>query len=266
MASVPLLPAKATEGAGAWLLLRRCTVDAVVSLVSAKARGEGAGAWLLLRRQCCTIAAVVPLVPTKATEGARVWLLLWRQCCTIAAVVPLVPAKTREGAGAWLLLRPQRCTVAAVVHLPPAKTGEGAGGWLLLRRQYCTVAAAVVSHERFRTITMTSASVLLYKHRLQKKSFVLFCRSTNQCTNLDYLVQCVFSRKGPVRLPQHLQYINRSSSPIRSLSLLRSTWLSTAHSTVFISCCTAKTCKPSTPKRYRVSGARTSDHKLTLSF
>ena len=28
------------------------------------------------------------------------------------------------------------------------------------------------------------------------------CRSTNQCTNLDYLVQCVFAREGPVRLPQ----------------------------------------------------------------
>ena len=40
--SVPLLPAKPREGAGAWLLLRRCTVAAVISLVPAKAR-EGAG-------------------------------------------------------------------------------------------------------------------------------------------------------------------------------------------------------------------------------
>ena len=65
MARVPLVPAKAREGAGAWLLLRRCTVAAVVPLVPAKAR-EGAGAWLLLRR--CTVAAVVPLVLAKARE------------------------------------------------------------------------------------------------------------------------------------------------------------------------------------------------------
>ena len=70
------------------------------------------------------------------------------------ASVPLVPAKAREGAGAWLLLR--RCTVATVAPLVPAKAREGAGGWLLLRRQCCTVAAAIVSHERFRTITMTT--------------------------------------------------------------------------------------------------------------
>ena len=67
VASVPLVPAKAREGAGAWLLLRRCTVAAVVPLVPAKAR-EGAGGWLLRRR--CTVAAVVPLVPDKAREGA----------------------------------------------------------------------------------------------------------------------------------------------------------------------------------------------------
>ena len=72
----------------------------------------------------------------------------------MAAVVPLVLAKAREGAGAWLLLR--RCTVTAVVPLVPAKAREGAGGWLLLRRQCCTVAAAVVSHEGFRTIAMTT--------------------------------------------------------------------------------------------------------------
>ena len=75
VASVPLLSAKAREGAGAWLLRRRCTVTAVVPLVPAKAR-EGAGAWLLLRR--CTVAAVVSLVPAKAREGAGGWLLLRR--------------------------------------------------------------------------------------------------------------------------------------------------------------------------------------------
>ena len=78
------------------------------------------------------------------------------------ASVPLVPAKAREGAGAWLLLR--RCTVAAVVPLVPAKAREGAGACLLLRRHYCTVATAVVSHERFRTITMTT-TVLRQKPR-----------------------------------------------------------------------------------------------------
>ena len=73
---------------------------------------------------------------------------------SIVASVPLLPAKAREGAGAWLLLR--RCTVAAVIPLVPAKAREGAWGWLLLRQQCCTVAAAVASHERFRTITMTT--------------------------------------------------------------------------------------------------------------
>ena len=71
VASVPLLPAKAREGAGAWLLLRRCTVAAVVPLVPAKAREE-AGAWLLLRRctpekgwraGCCCSDSAVPSPP-----------------------------------------------------------------------------------------------------------------------------------------------------------------------------------------------------------
>ena len=155
VASVPLLLAKATEGAGAWLLRPRCCTVAVVPLLPAKAR-EGAGASLLLRRRCCTVV-VVPLLPAKAREEAGAWLLLRRQRCTVAAVVPLLPAKAREWAGAWLLLWRQRCTVAAVVPLLPAKAREGAGGWLLLRRQCYTVAAAVVSHERFRTKTMTTA-------------------------------------------------------------------------------------------------------------
>ena len=83
-AVVPLVRAKAREGAGAWLLLRRCTVAAVVPLAPDKAR-EGAWGWLLLRR--CTVAAIVPLVPDKAREGAWGWLLLRRQCCTVAAAV-----------------------------------------------------------------------------------------------------------------------------------------------------------------------------------
>ena len=131
---------------------------ASASLLPAKAT-EGAGAWLLLRPKRCTAAAVVLLLPAKATEGAGVWLLLRPQRYTVAAVVLLLPAKAREGAGGWLLLRPQRCTVAAVVPLLPAKTSEGAGGWLLLRPQCCTVAAAVALHERFRTTTMTTAEL-----------------------------------------------------------------------------------------------------------
>ena len=46
--------------------------------------------------------------------------------------------------------------MAAVVPLVPDKAREGAWGWLLLRRQCCTVATAVASHERFRTIAMTT--------------------------------------------------------------------------------------------------------------
>ena len=125
------------------------SIVAIVPLLPAKAI-EGTGAWLLLR--CYTVAAVVPLVPGKPREGAGAWLLLRR--CTVAAVVPLVPVRAREGAGAWLLLR--RCTVAAVVPLVLAKPREGAEAWLVLPRQCCTVPAAVVSHERFRTRTMTT--------------------------------------------------------------------------------------------------------------
>ena len=247
------------------------------------------------------MAAVVPLVPAKTREGAGAWLLLRR--CTVAAVVPLVPAKAREGAGAWVLLR--RCTIAAVVPLVPTKATEGAGGWLLLRRQCCTVAAAVVSYERFRTITMTttvlrrrpretrrahlrlvpgsSASLapdsrsraaevlpqllwlrveqmlrsgmtvvlLINFHRLGRfvsYKNICICRSTNQCTNLDYLVQCFFAREGPVRLRQHLQYINRSSSPIRSLSLLRSPCSPLLTPRFPFPAVPVKACKPSNSK------------------
>ena len=51
----------------------------------------------------------------------------------------------------------------ASAPLLPAKATEGAGGMLLPRPQCCTVAAAVVSHERFRTITTTTAAVLLLR-------------------------------------------------------------------------------------------------------
>ena len=56
-------------------------------------------------------------------------------------------------------------SIAVSTPLIPAKAIEGVGGLLLLRLQCCTVAAAVVSHERFCTITMTTAAVLLYKCR-----------------------------------------------------------------------------------------------------
>ena len=117
-----------------------------------------------------SIVASVPLLPAKAREGAGGWLLLRPRCCTVA-VVPLLPAKAREGAGGWLLLRRQRCTVSAVLPQLPAKAREGAGSWLLLRRQCCTVAAAVVSHKRFRTITMPTA-VLRRRPRDTRRAYL----------------------------------------------------------------------------------------------
>ena len=88
-----------------------------------------------------------------------------------------------------------------------------------------------------------------------------------QCTNLGYLVQFVFAREGPVRLPQHLQYINRSNSPLRSLSLLRSPCSPLLTPRFPFPAVPVKACKPSNPKnRYRISGARASDHTLTLLF
>ena len=51
-----------------------------------------------------------------------------------------------------------RQSIAASAPLLPSKATEKAGGLLLLRLQCCSVAAAIVSHERFRTITMTIAA------------------------------------------------------------------------------------------------------------
>ena len=81
------------------------------------------------------MVAVVPLVPDKAREGAGAWLLLWK-CRT-------VPRAT-IGAASVLLLRTLVGTVAVV-----------ATAVLMLGRR-CTVAAVVASHERFRTIAMTT--------------------------------------------------------------------------------------------------------------
>ena len=236
--SASLLPAKATEGAGALLLLRAqcCTVAAAVVPLRNTIRQS-----IIHRR---SIAASAPLLPAKATEGAGALLLLRLQCCTVAATVMLLRNATHKSII-------HRRSIAASAPLLPAKATEGAGGLPLLRPQYCTVAAAVVSHERFRTITTTTAPVLLYKcHLLKEENNVQI-----------YLVQCSsrflrppqpslrfsFAREGPVRLPRHFQYIDRSSSPIRSLSLLWSPCsLLLLHG--FRRCCTERACKPSPTK------------------
>ena len=56
-----------------------------------------------------------------------------------------------------------RRSIATSTSLLPAKATEGAGAVLVLRPQCCTAAAAVVSHERFRTITTNTAAVLLLR-------------------------------------------------------------------------------------------------------
>ena len=65
-----------------------------------------------------------------------------------------------------------RRSIAASAPLLPAKATERLGGLLLLRPQCCTVAAAVVSHEEFRTITMTTAAVLLYTCRTEPRATI----------------------------------------------------------------------------------------------
>ena len=73
-AVVPLVPDKAREGAGAWLLLRKCrtvpraTIGAASVLLLRTLIGTVAGfatSVLMLRRRF-TVAAVVPLAPDKA--------------------------------------------------------------------------------------------------------------------------------------------------------------------------------------------------------
>ena len=80
-ASTPLLPAKATAGAGGLLLLRPqcCTVAATVVPLRNAIRQP-----IIHRR---SIAASAPLLPAKATEGAGALLLLWPPYCTVAAAV-----------------------------------------------------------------------------------------------------------------------------------------------------------------------------------
>ena len=72
-AVVPLDPDKAREGAGAWLLLRKCGTVPRAAI--------GAASVLLLRTLVGTVAVVTTAV-----------LMLQRRC-TVAAVVPLAPDK-----------------------------------------------------------------------------------------------------------------------------------------------------------------------------
>ena len=89
VASVPLVPAKAREGAGGWLLRRRYTVAAVVPLVTDKAReGRGVG--------CC--------------DGAAMWppLYLWSR-------TKLEKGVGQAAAAATVLYRCRRCSVVRTV-------------------------------------------------------------------------------------------------------------------------------------------------------
>ena len=87
--------------------IHRRSIAASAPLLPAKAT-EGAGALLLLRPEYCTIAAaVVPL------RNAIRQSIVHRR--SIAAIAPLLLARATEGAGALLLLRPQYCTVAAAL-------------------------------------------------------------------------------------------------------------------------------------------------------
>ena len=168
-ANDPLLPDKATEGAGGLLLQRPqcCTVAAaVVPLRNAFHQST------IHRRP---IAASAPMLPAKATEEAGALLLQRPQCCTVTA--PVVPQ--RNAIHQSII---HRRSVAVSTPLLPAKATEGVGALLLQRSQYCTVAAAVVLHERFRTITMTLVSLLLYKCHLLEK---IYMYKSTLCNVLD---------------------------------------------------------------------------------
>ena len=128
---------------------------------------------------------------------------------------------------------------------------------MLYRRHRCSV-ARMVSHDN-NDYHCTSAENTGYHSRgrccdrCKFPSSWPFCQkkkitSTNQCTNLDYLVQCILAREGPVRLPQHLQYINRLNSPIRSLSFLRSPFSRLLTPRCSFSAVPVKVCKPPNPK------------------
>ena len=113
----------------------------------------------------------------------------------MAAVVPLVPDKAREGAWGWLLRR--RCTVAAVVPLVSDEARERAWGWLLPRR--CIVAAVVASHERFRTIAMTTTVL-----RRRTRVFESLSRTVTCAGELSAFI-CVIPR-GKDLMPPCIDY------------------------------------------------------------
>ena len=135
-------------------------------------------------------------------------------------------------AAATVLNRRRRCSVARTVSHDN-------------NDYHCTAAENTGHHSRGRRCDRckfpTSWSFCLL-------IFFFFFRSKSQCTDLDYSVQCVFAREGPVHLPQDLQYINRLSSPIRSLSLLRSTCSQLLTPRFPFSAVPVKVCKPSNPK------------------
>ena len=108
-----------------------------------------------------SIAASAPLLLTKAREGAGALLLLRPQCCTVAAaVVPLRNAIRQS-------IIHQRSSATSAPPSAPTQSYRRGGGLaaaaatVLNRRRRCGVA------QRFRTITMTPASVLLYKCHLR---------------------------------------------------------------------------------------------------
>ena len=167
----------------------------------------------------------------------------------------------------WLSRRAHlRFVPGSSAPLAPDSRSQAAVMWLRAKQMLRWWMTVLLNLSSSTSIKEPSLLLIVCHHLDRLIFYFFFCRSTNQCTNLDYLVQCVFAREGPVRLPQHLQYINRSSSPVHSLSLLRSPCSPLLTPRFPFPAVPAEARKPSTPKRYRVSGARASDHTLTLLF
>ena len=98
-------PTEAREGAGAWLLLRKCRTVTRATM--------GAASVLLLRTLVGTVAVVATAV------------LMMRRRCTVAAVAPLAPNKAREGAWIWLLRRITRDIIAGSAAVALRWGGNG---------------------------------------------------------------------------------------------------------------------------------------------
>ena len=143
-AVVPLVPAKAREGAGAWMLLRRCTVAAVVPLVlrllllrlSGWRKSMGATS-MLMRNTTAARPLLLLLLQQQHTTAARpVLLLLLPRHATAAkyhTVVPSLPenhGRRQEHAGSEV----------PPAHSPPVLVSQFCGpcvesrrnGWCLL--------------------------------------------------------------------------------------------------------------------------------------